>query len=133
MEWEHHHGQDSLEPERSLVDQGCQESIKNFWLNSNHNPSDDFIPDPDDVWRCWTCGRGYKSERSLKSHITHMHTERKLRGCTADKEARNQMQKDEQDQIESRKSCVKAQKSTMSGHSNTWSQDSAPTAIKHVT
>lgn len=65
-------------------------------MGSNHNPCDAFIPDPDNVWRCWTCGRGYKSASTLKAHITRTHTKRKWRGCTADKEVRNQLRKDEQ-------------------------------------
>ena len=31
VEWSDHPGKDTWEPERSLVDQGCSESIKDFW------------------------------------------------------------------------------------------------------
>ena len=59
VQWEGHPGEDSWEPERSLIRQGCSESIRSFWDNSAHNPSEEFIADPDHVWRCWTCGKGY--------------------------------------------------------------------------
>ena len=49
----------------------------------------DFIPDPDDVWRCYTCGKGYKSERGLATHITKTHPCRQWTGSTADKDTRH--------------------------------------------
>ena len=93
---------DSWEPERSLpvVRQGCQTCIKEFWNSSGTNPSTDFIPDPDDVWRCWSCGRGYKTAGALKAHITRTHPARKVRGSTADKDTRNQMKKEAQEKLE---------------------------------
>ena len=36
--WKGHEGKDSWEPERSLVQQGCEESIRTFWLRSKHSP-----------------------------------------------------------------------------------------------
>ena len=66
---------DSWEPERSLVRQGCTNCIKEYWHKSGINPSTDFIPDPDDIWRCWSCGRGYKTAGALKAHITRTHPE----------------------------------------------------------
>ena len=97
VEWADHPGQDKWEPERSLVKQGCEDSIKEFWRTSKHNPSDDFIADPDDVWRCYKCGNGYSSEKGLKIHITRTHRERNLRGSTADKVTRTNMRKEAQD------------------------------------
>ena len=80
--------ENSWEPERSLCKQGCQDSITEFWDRSKLNPGTDFFPDPAGSWRCWTCGRGYKSERTLKAHITRQHTKRKWHGSTADKDTR---------------------------------------------
>ena len=70
VEWTKHPGKDSWEPERSLIRQGCEPVIKKFWNSTHLNPATDFIPDPDDVWRCWTCGRGYKTDSALSRHIT---------------------------------------------------------------
>ena len=81
--------EDSWEPERSLVKQGCEETIKVFWDQSSDSPSDEFIADPDDVWRCWTCGNGYATASSLKSHITRSHRQRQFHGSTADRDTRN--------------------------------------------
>ena len=83
----------SREPERSLKRQGCEESIRDFWMQSEHNPTDDFITDPDDVWRCFQCGKGYKSETALKTHITRTHTQRKWRCTTVDRNTRIAKQK----------------------------------------
>ena len=60
--------------ERSLKQQGCQEAIASYWKKSGEDPNADFIPDPDDVWRCYTCGKGYKTAPTLKAHITRTHT-----------------------------------------------------------
>ena len=91
VEWLGYPGQDSWEPERSLVRQGCEESIKAFWDCFDRNPSEDFIADPDGVWRCWTCGKGYRSASALKAHITRTHPERQYHGSTADKDTRNEL------------------------------------------
>ena len=88
VEWLGHPGKDSWEPERSLTRQGCEESIKTFWSNTNTNPSEEFVPDPDEIWRCWTCDKGYKSISALKVHITRTHAMRRLHGTTADRDAR---------------------------------------------
>ena len=87
--WKDHPGKDSWEPERSLREQGCSAAIRHFWQKSKLNPSMDFIPDPDDVWRCYTCGKGYKSERGLATHITKTHPCRQWTGSTADKDTRH--------------------------------------------
>jgi len=84
--WVDHPGKDSWESERSLVKQGCEPAIKAFWDNSGLNPSTDFYADPDDIWRCWTCGRGYKLARTLSAHITRTHPRRNYHGSTADKD-----------------------------------------------
>ena len=99
-QWDGYDGQDTWEPERSLVKQGCVEVIKEFWHKSKICPSIDFLPDPDDVWRCWCCGKGYKNERTLDAHITRFHPPRQWYGSTADKDARNKMHKDAQDRKE---------------------------------
>ena len=96
VEWVDHPGEDSWEPERSLTRQGCEASIKTFWDGSNHSPCDEFIPDPNDIWRCWTCGRGYRSARGLKSHITRSHPARCYHGSTADKDTRNKQRAEAQ-------------------------------------
>ena len=80
--------EDTWEPERSLSKQGCQDSIAEFWRDSGLNPGADFIPDPAGVWRCYTCGKGYKQERTLKAHITRTHKKRQWHGSTADKDTR---------------------------------------------
>ena len=98
VEWCGHKGKDSWEPERSLVRQGCEEAIKTFWDSCNLNPSADFIPDPDNVWRCWTCGRGFRSHRGLSNHVTRTHTDpaKRYRGSTADKDTRLRKHKEAQ-------------------------------------
>ena len=74
VSWSQHPGEDSWEPENSLVDQGCQEAIKDFWLSSEHSPNKEFIADPDGIWRYWTCGRGYKSSRQNAESTHHQNT-----------------------------------------------------------
>ena len=88
VEWVGHPGKDSWEPERSLTRQGCEQSIKAFWDSVTLSPSAEFIADPDDAWRCWTCGKGFKTSSSLKAHITRTHTTRCYHGSTADKDTR---------------------------------------------
>ena len=96
VEWKGHPKKDSWEPERSLAKQGCEESIQEFWKNSKVCPSVEFVADPEDVWRCWKCGKGYSFETSLKSHITRNHPAQKEHSQTAEKDARNQQRKDVQ-------------------------------------
>ena len=74
--------------------QGCGPAIKQFWSDNHLNPSTDFIPDPDDVWRCWTCGRGYKTECTLAAHITRSHKRRIFHDSTADKDTHNRLHKE---------------------------------------
>ena len=90
VEWVGHQGQDSWEPERSLLQQNCQNSIEDFWEGSNLDRKAEFITDPDDVWRCWSCGRGYSSHATLAAHVKKMHTEQAWRGSSADKDTRHQ-------------------------------------------
>ena len=98
VEWRGHPGKDTWEPERSLKKQNCDASIKDFWNHSNLDPAADFIADPDDVWRCWTCGEGYSSHATLAAHVTRQHTENAWRrGSTADKDTRTQQHKAAQD------------------------------------
>ena len=93
VEWADHPGEDKWEPERSLIKQGCESAIKEFWRQSKYNPSDEFIADPDDVWRCYKCGSGHDSEQGLKIHIARTHSKRQWRGSTADKVTRTNMRK----------------------------------------
>ena len=93
VEWIGYPGEDSWEPERSLTQQGCQESIQDFWSKSKLNPSAEFVADPDDKWRCWTCGKSYKLARTLKAHITRTHTQRQWHGSTADRDTRTNKKK----------------------------------------
>ena len=71
--------------------------IKEFWINSDINPTTDFIPGPDEVWRCWICDHDYKTSGVLKTHITRTHPVNKVRGSTADKDTRNQMRKNQEE------------------------------------
>ena len=52
--------------------------------------------DPDDVWRCWSCGKGYKTAPALKVHITRTHTKRSWRGSTAEKDTKIGMRREMQ-------------------------------------
>ena len=88
--WKGYPGEDSWEPERSLRKQVCSAVIRHFWQKSSQNPSADFIADPDDVWRCYCCGKGYATERGLATHIRRTHTQRQWTGCSADKDTRQQ-------------------------------------------
>ena len=96
VEWEDHPGEDSWEPGRSLERQGCKGVIKDFWRGSKLCPSTEFIPDPDDVWRCWCCGKGYSRSSTLKAHITRTHPPRQWHGSSADRDARKLMHEEVQ-------------------------------------
>ena len=93
VQWAGYKNQDTWEPERSLRRQGCEEAIRDFWTKDTHSPHEGFIADPDGVWRCYQCGKGYQHERTLKSHITRTHTKRQWRGSTLDKDTRMMQQK----------------------------------------
>ena len=56
----------------SCFSQGCGNSIKVLCQNDSHTPCDLFIPDPDDVCRCYQYGKGYQTERSLTTHNQDM-------------------------------------------------------------
>ena len=86
--WKDHPGKDSWDPERSLQRQGCSAAIRHFWQKNTMNPSMGFIADPDDVWRCYCCGKGYTTERGLAVHITRTHPSRQWLGSAADKDTR---------------------------------------------
>ena len=49
------------------------------------------------MWRCWTCGRGFRSAPALKCHITRTHPVRRYLGSTADKDTRNKKRVEEQE------------------------------------
>ena len=97
VEWLGYEGEDSWEPERSLIRQGCEQSIKEFWNSTNMNPSEKFIADPDDIWRCWTCAKGYRTSSALKAHITRSHSRRQYYGSTADKDTRTKQHAEAQE------------------------------------
>ena len=56
------------------IEDGCAESIKNFWDRIGNNLTLDFYPDPDGEpgTRCWMCGwksSGTNNQFDLKTHI----------------------------------------------------------------
>ena len=66
--WKDHPDKCSWESDRSLCHlhkQGYGATIHHFWNKSSLNPATDFIADPDDIWRCYCCGKGYKTEGGL--------------------------------------------------------------------
>ena len=74
VQWRGRLGEDSWEKEDSLLEDGCAESIKDFWDRSGQNPALDYYPDPEGEpgTRCWMCG--WKSTANnkvlgLKTHI----------------------------------------------------------------
>ena len=77
----------------------CLSVIKEFWKRSGRNPSVGFVADPENVWRCYTCGKGYKTESALKAHITRSHAKRQWHGSTADKDTRNAKRKAKQSEL----------------------------------
>ena len=72
VKWEGHPGEDSCLPEHSLLEDGCKDSIDEFWHKSGLNPALDFYPDPHNLPRCWMCGYACKNPhpKYLKAHIT---------------------------------------------------------------
>ena len=62
VRWTDFPSKDSWEKEHSLLQDGCAESIKDFWERSGLNPALDYYPDPEVVepdggqHRCWMCG-----------------------------------------------------------------------------
>ena len=67
---------DSWEKEQSLLEDGCAESIKDFWDRSGLNPALEYYPDPDQEpdgtqYRCWMCG--WKSDKRDKRRGLQMH------------------------------------------------------------
>ena len=64
--------ENSWVPEHSLLQDGCKESIDDFWEKSGINPAKDFFPDSECRPRCWMCGYACSNPamRFLKAHIT---------------------------------------------------------------
>ena len=84
VKWTNHPGEDSWQKEDSLIQDGCAESIKDFWDKSGINPALEYYPDPDNEpgTRCWMCG--FKSTANnkklgLKTHIRRRKHEWKKR------------------------------------------------------
>ena len=73
VQWEGYPGQDSWVPEDSLIQDGCAEAIKEFWIKSGKNPAQNYYADPDgDVgMRYWMCG--WKSDKTDKVKGLRMH------------------------------------------------------------
>ena len=64
---------DTWETEKMLLEDGCRESIDEFWERLGINRTLNFFPDPNGRNRCWMCGwicRKSNDMRYLKSHIT---------------------------------------------------------------
>ena len=47
VQWGGRPGEDSREKEYSLLEDGCAESIKDFWNRTGKNPALDYYPDPE--------------------------------------------------------------------------------------
>ena len=73
--------------------QGLGAAIRSFWNKSKQDPSAEFIADPDDIWRRYCCGKGFKLARTFKDHITRTHPKRKWLGSAADKDTRHNKRK----------------------------------------
>ena len=98
VEWQDHPGKDSWEPERSLVRQGCEEAIKECVLDGLKSAPTSFQTLRGCDCVSYTCGRGYKSVRTLKAHITRTHTKRYYHGTATDKDIRLRKRKEQQTQ-----------------------------------
>ena len=89
------------EREHLLVRDGCTDSIRNFWAESDLHPQKDFYPDPGSFHRCTVCTKTFRRAQDLKAHRTRQkHHEKKNATTTktAVKEAvlkkRTEMQKE---------------------------------------
>ena len=74
VQWTGRPGEDSWQKEHSLLEDGCAQSIKQFWDQSGKNPALDFYPDPEGEpgTRCWMCGwknSAKNKQLGLKTHI----------------------------------------------------------------
>ena len=74
VRWTGRPGEDSWEKEHSLLEDGCAESIRDFWIKSGKNPALDYYSDPDGEvgTRCWMCGwksTANNKHRGLQTHI----------------------------------------------------------------
>ena len=64
--------EDTWETEKMLLEDGCRETIDEFWERSGICRTLDFYPDPVGLNRCWMCGwtcRKSNDHRYLKTHI----------------------------------------------------------------
>ena len=52
VQWRKHPGKDSWQHENSLLEDGCKESIDDYWTSSKSNPALDFHPDKQHPHRC---------------------------------------------------------------------------------
>ena len=73
VKWKHHPGEDSWESGHLLMQDGCMDSTKEFWLKSGENPAQEFYPDKRG-YRCWICAwqskKAPEKESYLKSYLT---------------------------------------------------------------
>ena len=74
VRWTDRPGEDSWQKEHSLLEDGCAQTIKEFWNRSGKNPALEFYPDPNGELdtRCWMCGwksSAANKKRGLKTHI----------------------------------------------------------------
>ena len=73
VRWTNYPGEDSWQSGHMLMEDGCMESIKEFWIKSGKNPAQDYYPPPDGKSRCWICAWTCKKPddgRYLKAHLT---------------------------------------------------------------
>ena len=82
VKWTDRSDEDSWQKEHSLLQDGCAESIKEFWNTSGINPALDYYPDPDGEpgTRCWMCG--WKSAAKNKLLGLKAHVRRKKHAWT---------------------------------------------------
>ena len=60
----------SWQREHLLKTDGCNDSIRDFWLRSELSPSAAYYPDPEGKNRCEICCKTYARPQDLKAHVT---------------------------------------------------------------
>ena len=53
-----------------LIKDGCNDAIRQFWLDSGLSPCKDYYPDPENKYRCEICAKTFKRRQDLKAHKT---------------------------------------------------------------
>ena len=110
VRWANRPGEDSWQKEHSLLQDGCAESIKEYWNNSGTNPALDYYPDPEGEpgTRCWMCG--FKSSAKNKKLGLKTHIRRKKHAWTkhrANLTARKDIEKDKHEAAQDKMPKVK--------------------------